>query len=312
MTRRGGPKKKPLAIIKLHGSHHLYRRKDRDLQLSASMTALCRYCGASLKVSHRGPPRQFCNARCRYRFHRPKRSKKDRTRTCFQCGRNYRSKRRGKPGKYCSPACSQEASIGKKHKLSLVTQKCAKCGAEFIRYANANNQQWCGACSRNRRASAEHLRSARRLQTRSLPRPVGKVKEAPAVATSSQRAKSKCYTGRQATLQKIWEQKLKKALAVDREAALKKTASRLLRTLNQSPRQWIIYDLVCNWGIPERIVAEKLGISQQGVSRVLRKVLDKFPGLMPTPRERKSSEPLPDGFHRPGKTRLGGCNRAYR
>jgi len=32
-VRKGGPKKKPLAIIKLHGSHHLYRRKDKDADL---------------------------------------------------------------------------------------------------------------------------------------------------------------------------------------------------------------------------------------------------------------------------------------
>ena len=113
-------------------------------------------------------------------------------------------------------------------------------------------------------------------------------------------------------LQKVWENKLKKALAVDRETALQETAQHLIETLSQVPRQWVIYDLICNWGIPERIVAEKMGITQQGISRVLAKVLRKFPGLRPAPRERKSSEPLPRGFHRPGKTRIGGCKRAYK
>ena len=37
MARRGGPKKKPLAIIKLHGSNHLYRRKDNDLKAPVSI-----------------------------------------------------------------------------------------------------------------------------------------------------------------------------------------------------------------------------------------------------------------------------------
>ena len=32
MAKRG-PKKKPLAIIKVHGSHHIYRRKDKDAGL---------------------------------------------------------------------------------------------------------------------------------------------------------------------------------------------------------------------------------------------------------------------------------------
>jgi len=32
-VRKGGPKKKPLAIIRLHGSHQIYRRKDKDADL---------------------------------------------------------------------------------------------------------------------------------------------------------------------------------------------------------------------------------------------------------------------------------------
>ena len=113
-------------------------------------------------------------------------------------------------------------------------------------------------------------------------------------------------------LQKVWENKLKKALAVDRETALQETAQHLIETLSQVPRQWVVYDLVCNWGISERIVGASLGITQQGVSRVLAKLLHKFPGLRPTPRKHKSSEPLPDGYHQPGKTHLAGCKRAYK
>jgi len=33
MRKKGGPKTKPFAIIKLHGSNHLYRRKLKDLEV---------------------------------------------------------------------------------------------------------------------------------------------------------------------------------------------------------------------------------------------------------------------------------------
>ena len=246
---------------------------------------VCESCGRPFKaLKHPGPKRRFCDDRCRYRFHHPHKVK-DRTRICLGCGRKYQPRWRGKSQRYCSPACAQKASRGKKHRLSLVTQKCIGCGGDFVRYSNANNQRWCTTCSENRRKST--------------------------MVSRNRSDKLNRYNAHQATLQKIWERKLKRALAADRQKNLRETARHLMETLNRVPRQWMIYDLVCNWGIPERIVAEKLGITQQGVSRVLAKILHKFPGLRPIKADCKTKglKSLPEGFHRPGKTHLAGCER---
>ena len=111
-------------------------------------------------------------------------------------------------------------------------------------------------------------------------------------------------------LQKIWERKLQKALAAERDSDLQAQVELVLTQSRKAPIEWRIYDVVYNWGFSERLVAQKLRISQQAVSKVLVKFLNSRPSLRPTPADHKikSSEVLPSGFHRPGKTRLKGCN----
>jgi len=130
---------------------------------------LCRNCGQDLKVPRRsGPPRQFCNQKCRYRFWHP-RKVKDRTRICLECGRKYEPRRRGKSQKYCSPSCAHKASRGRKVKQTFVSQTCLTCAKKFTRARRAWNKKWCVICTQNRRASAEIIRSAKRRGSLPLP-----------------------------------------------------------------------------------------------------------------------------------------------
>lgn len=82
-------------------------------------------------------------------------------------------------------------------------------------------------------------------------------------------------------LQDIWEQEVLAAFDQDRQAELEAEADRVEDFIESDSRQRQAYEWCCVWGIPQRLVAKKMDITQQAVSRLLSRYFKNHPEHRP-------------------------------
>lgn len=127
--------------------------------------------------------------------------------------------------------------------------------------------------------------------------------------------------------QSIWNERITKAIKIDEIADDRAEADRIEPFINKQSRQIQAFDWVYHWHVKQEIAAEKMGISQPALNKLLKEFFAKHPSMRPKPQDWKGRpDEIPDtipagssrdivacegffteaghGYHEPGKTSL--------